>query len=139
MKRALVFSLVLLLLVLPGCGLFSSAKSSPEATGSPSPSVVLKPKPSVVDVTASTSGQLDYYYAILDITIKNDGADGTVLVTANVTQGGVTQGNVTQGQNIQTREVPVSLAKNAKEMLRLIFPLKWKGGDWTPSVRIEVP
>jgi len=129
MKRALVFLLVLLLLVLPGCGLFSSAKSSPEATGSPSPSVVLKPKPSVVDVTASTSGQLDYYYAILDITIKNDGAEGTALIIASIVQGTETK----------TREVPVFLLKNSKQSLRLIFPLKWKGGDWTPSVRIEVP
>ncbi len=129
--------LLITLALLPGCGLFSSSSST--STGTPSPAIATKPKPSVVDVTASTSGQLDYYYAILDITIKNDGADGTVLVTANVTQGGVTQGNVTQGQTIQTREVPVSLAKNAKEMLRLVFPLKWKGGDWTPAVKVDLP
>lgn len=129
MKRTLVFLLVLLLLVLPGCGLFSSAKSSPEATGSPSPSVVLKPKPSVIDVTASTNGQLDYYYAILDVNVRNDGAEGTALIIASIVQGTETK----------TREVLVFLLKNSKQSLRLIFPLKWKGGDWTPSVRIEVP
>ena len=129
MKRTGAFVMVLLiaLSLLPGCGLFSSGSTN--ASGTPAPGTVLKPKPSVVDVAASTSGQLDYYYAVLDIAIKNDGADGTVLLTATVTQ----------GTNVKTYEVPVALGKNTRESIRLIFPLKWKGGDWTPTVKIEVP
>lgn len=129
MKRTGAFILVLLitLSLLPGCGLFSSG--SPSASGTPAPGTVSKPKPSVTDVAASTSGQLDYYYAVLDIAVKNDGADGTVLLTATVTQ----------GTNAKTYEVPVVLSKNTRQSIRLIFPLKWKGGDWTPTVKIEVP
>ena len=130
MKKTFAIILVLLitLSLLPGCGLFSSGGST-TASGTPLPAAVVKPKPSIVDVTASTSGQLAYYYAILDIAVKNDGSDGTVLLTATVTQ----------GTAVQTYEVPVSLSKNAREGVRLVFPLKWKGGDWTPTVKIEVP
>jgi len=130
MKRTGAFVLVLLISLglLPGCGLFSSGGGA-SATGSPSPAAVLKPKPSVIDVTASTSGQLDYYYAILEIALKNDGAEGTVLLTVSITQ----------GADVKSREVPVFLSKNAREALRLVFPLKWKGGDWTPAVKVEVP
>lgn len=129
MKRtgALILALLIILSALPGCGLFSSGSTN--ASGTPTPAAVSKPKPSIVDVAASTSGQLDYYYAILDISIKNDGSDGTVLLTASVTQAGVAK----------TYEVPVMLSKNAMENVRLVFPLKWKGGDWTPTVKIEVP
>ena len=124
-----LLAIIIALTFLPGCGLFSSAKSEGDATGTPSPVGAMKPKPAVIDVTASTSGQLDYYYAILDINVKNDGSEGTVLITANVTQGTETK----------TREVGVSLAKNSRQSLRLVFPLKWKGGDWTPTVKVEVP
>ena len=131
MKRIGAFILVLLitLALLPGCGLFGSANSGSNATGTPTPVIPVKPKPSVVDVTVSTSGQSDYYYAILDINVKNDGTEGTVLITTTVTQ----------GTDIKTREVPVFLTKGEKQMVRLVFPLKWKGGDWTPSVKVEVP
>jgi hypothetical protein len=125
---AYILMLLITLSLLPGCGLFSSGSTS-SSTGTPSPATALKPKPSIVDVTASTSGQLDYYYAILEIAIKNDGAEGTVLLTATVTQ----------GTDVKTREVPVALSKNAREGIRLVFPLKWKGGEWTPTVKVEVP
>jgi hypothetical protein len=130
MKRTGAFILILLisLSLLPSCGLFSSGSSS-NSTGTPSPAAILKPKPAVVDVTASTSGQLDYYYAVLEIALKNDGAEGTVLLTVTITQ----------GTDVKTREVPVFLGKNSRETLRLVFPLKWKGGDWTPTVKVEVP
>jgi hypothetical protein len=130
MKRtgALILAFLISLSVLPGCGLFSSGGST-TASGSPLPPAVLKPKPSVVEVNATTSGQADYYYAILETALKNDGADGTVLLTITITQ----------GANVQTREVPVFLTKNTREALRLVFPLKWKGGDWTPAVKVEVP
>jgi hypothetical protein len=123
-----LLAIIVLLTCLPGCGLFSTTQSS-GATGTPSPAAATKPKPAIVDVTASTSGQLDYYYAVLDINLKNDGSEGTVLVTATVSQG---QGN-------KTLEVPVSLAKDSKQSMRLVFPLKWKGGEWAPTVKVEVP
>jgi len=124
-----LLAILTILTLLPGCGLFTTGSSSSNSTGSPSPVGAMKPKPAIIDVTASTSGQLDYYYAILDVNVKNDGSEGTVLVTATITQ----------GTDIKTREVPVSLPRNSKQSLRLIFPLKWKGGDWTPTVKVEVP
>ena len=131
MKKTVVIllSVLMVLSLLPGCGLFSTGKSSGDTTGTPSPVGAMKPKPTIIDVSASTSGQLDYYYAILDINLKNDGAEGTVMVTATVAQ----------GKENKTHEVPVSLAKDSKQPLRLVFPLKWKGGDWTPTVKVEVP
>ena len=125
---AYILVLLITLSLLPGCGLFSSSGST-NASGTPSPATAIKPKPSVVDVQASTSGQLDYYYAILEIAIKNDGAEGTVLLYVTITQ----------GTDVKTREVPVFLSKNARQALRLVFPLKWKGGEWTPTVKVEVP
>lgn len=89
----------------------------------------MKPKPSIVDITASTCGQDNDYYVILDVAVKNDGSDGTALLTATVTQGTI----------VKTIERAVSLSKNVREGIRLVFPLKWKGGDWTPTVKIEVP
>lgn len=131
MKRTGAFILVILfsLNLLTGCGLYSSLTGGGSPSGTPSPEVVQKPKPAIVEVNATTSGQLDYYYAILEISVKNDGADGTALLTVTITQ----------GTQVQTREVPVYLTKNTREALRLVFPLKWKGGDWTPAVKIDVP
>ena len=71
----------------------------------------------------------DHYFAILEITIDNRGTDGTVVVTASLTQGGVTQ----------TNEMITNLNKDKTQVLRLTFPLKWKGGDWTQTVEVTVP
>ncbi len=90
---------------------------------------VTKPKPSVESVDASTSGMLDKYYAILDITIKNDGADGEVIVVGTITQGSQTIEN----------DLPVYITRNSKQVVRLVFPLKWKGGDWVPKVEVQIP
>lgn len=90
---------------------------------------VVKPKPVVETISAATSGMLDNYYAILDITVKNDGADGTVVVVASVTQGEITNES----------EFPLYITHNSKQAVKMIFPLIWKGGDWTPNVYCEVP
>jgi hypothetical protein len=88
-----------------------------------------KPQPVVKSVEAITSGMDSNYYAILEITIDNKGSDGTVIVKATLTQGGVTQ----------TNEMVTNLNKDKTQMMRLTFPLKWKGGDWTQSVEVVVP
>jgi len=111
---------MLAVVIFSASGCFNSTPTTPE---------VLKPKPIVEAVNAATSGMLDNYYASMDITIKNDGADGTVNVIASVTQGTQTIKN----------EIPVYITRNAKQVVRLVFPLKWKGGDWTPDVQVQVP
>jgi hypothetical protein len=80
-------------------------------------------------VNATTAGVFENYFAILDITAKNDGADGVVIIVASITQ----------GSDTKTSEMPVSLKKDEAQTVRLVFPLKWRGGDWTPSVTTEVP
>jgi hypothetical protein len=133
MKKFGVFftaiAVILVLAFLPGCGLFSSANNSSQTSGTPGAPPALKPRPSVIEFTATTTGQNEYYYAILNVDVKNDGADGTILVTASITQGTTTT----------NREVPVLLPKGARLMVPIVFPLKWKGGDWTPNVKVEVP
>ena len=104
-----------------GCGASSSAASSPTAEA-------MKPKPVISALTAETSGMLDNYYATLNITVKNEGAAGTVVVLAGITQGSQTMES----------EFPLYITHNDKQTLKLVFPLKWEGGDWTPSVRTEV-
>ncbi len=130
MSRAKVLGVIVLVIL--AAVLFSASGCSSRsnfASSTPTTTEIIKPKPVVEAVDASTSGMLDNYYAILDITVKNDGADGTVIVVASVTQGAQTIKN----------EMPLYITHNAKQMVRLVFPLKWEGGDWTPNVRVEVP
>jgi hypothetical protein len=114
-------------LIFTTAGCFSNSNS-----GDNSPTVQatsVKPKPSVTSVVATTSGTADAYYAILDIRVKNDGAEGTINVVATVTQSG----------KINQREMPVYLKQGETHELKLTFPLVWKGGDWTPKVQTQVP
>jgi len=104
--------------------------------GSPSPAEsntpeegVVKPNPKVVSVIATTSGTEKAYYAILDITVKNEGAEGTILVVATVTQDGKSSQN----------EMDVYLKQGRSHELKLTFPLVWKGGKWTADVQALVP
>ena len=128
MSRAKPLSVVVAILV---AVLFfaSSCGGSSSTTSTPTPAAAIKPEPVVEAVNAETSGMLDKYYAILDITVKNKGADGTVILVASITQGAQTLEN----------EFPIYITHNAKQVVRLVFPLKWKGGDWTPNVRTQVP
>ena len=98
-------------------------------TSTPTPPEVIKPKPTVETVVATTSGMADKYYAILEITVRNDGADGTVIIVGGITQGGQTIEN----------DFPLYITRNAKQVVRLVFPLKWNGGDWAPNVQAHVP
>ncbi len=145
MKRAsrCIFAItaVLLLIVLSGCDRLkatptatATATPTPGVTGTPSPTPsktnqIVKPKPVVLDSTAGTGGLGDSYYAIIDATVRNDGADGTVNVVTTVVQGTVTQRN----------EFPVFLKRGDKQVVRSVFHLKWKGGEFTPNVTVEVP
>lgn len=124
--------LTALLIILSGCEgeAIKGATTTPgETATTPKPGQVLKPKPVVLEVAACTSGMNENYYAILDITIKNEGADGTAIV----------RGSVTQGANTLKNELPVYLPRNTKMTVRLVFPLVWKGGDFTPNATVEVP
>ena len=89
----------------------------------------LKPKPVVLAVYANTAGLFENYNAILDITVSNEGADGMVLVVGSINQGSV---------NIK-EDLPVYLASGATQTVKMVFPLKWRGGEWTPSVLAEIP
>ena len=124
--------LALTLILASGCdsikGAFGSNDNS-STTTAPPVTAMPKPKPVVKSVEATTSGMENNYFAILEITIDNKGSDGTVIVKATLTQGGVTQ----------TNEMITNLNKDKTQMLRLTFPLKWKGGDWTQSVEVVVP
>lgn len=93
------------------------------------PPQVVKPKPVVVAVVASTTGVFDSYCAIVDSTIRNDGTEGVVVVV----------GNMSQGDQTTRSELPIYMARNATMTVRQVFPLKWKGGDWMPNIQVEVP
>lgn len=110
------------------CGGGGSANTNPKPTSVPA-SDISKPRPTVLLVNATTAGMFENYYAILNITAKNEGADGVVIVVASITQAGQTQRN----------EMPVYLTAGSAQTVKLVFPLKWKGGDWTPTVETEVP
>ena len=103
----------------------SSGSTSPTASSTDA----IKPKPSVQNVVASTSGIANAYYATLDITVKNDGAEGTILVIGTVTQGGVSN---------QSQE-PVFLKQGESHELKLTFPLVWQGGAFTSNVQTIIP
>jgi len=131
LRVVVVCALAFTLLLASGCdsikGVFS--KDDTSTTTAPPVTAMPKPKPIVKSVEAITSGMENNYYAILEITIDNVGSDGTVIVKATVTQGGVTQ----------TNEMITNLNKDKTQVIPLVFPLKWKGGDWTQSVDVTVP
>jgi hypothetical protein len=89
----------------------------------------LKPLPQVESVVATTSGTETAYYTTLDIKVKNDGAEGTILVVASVTQSGDTN----------TDKMPVFLKKGESHELKMTFPLVWQGGEFTSNVQTIVP
>jgi hypothetical protein len=123
-SAALVIMLAALLTLLSGC--FTSGSSSTPTTSS---TQAVKPKPSVENVIATTSGTADAYFATLDIKVKNEGAEGIILVIGKITQAGQT----TQ------REMPVFLKDGESHEIKLTFPLVWRGGDFTSNVETLVP
>jgi hypothetical protein len=107
----------------------SCFNSSGTTTPTVNSSDAVRPKPSVVNVVASTSGLDNAYFATLDITVKNDGAEGTILVVGSVTQNSATN----------QAEEPVFLKQGETHELKLTFPLVWKGGAFTSNVQTIIP
>ena len=135
-KLATAVVLVALAAVLTSACGGGEASTIPEPTTAPPPqtistisSQINKPKPIVVAVDSNTAGMFDNYYAILDITIANEGADGMLIVV----------GSITQGIETIENEMPVYLARDTTQAVKMVFPLTWKGGSWTPSVQTMVP
>jgi len=132
---AIVVVLMLTVVLASACGSKASTSTTPNPTNPSTASPyaisedVIKPQPVVVSTKATTAGTPDDYYAILDITVSNEGAEGWVIVL----------GSITQGEATTTKEMPVYLASNAMRNMRLVFPLEWRGGEWTPSVQTELP
>lgn len=122
-RRLVLFGALLTVVFLGAC--------SPRGSGSPAPieETAIKPSPQVVDITASTVGFYEDFQVILDASIKNGGAAGVIIVIASVTQSGSTS----------TKQMPVFVDKGKTQVVRFVFPIKWKGGDWTPSVTTELP
>jgi hypothetical protein len=111
-----------LALLCTGC--FNSGNSTANTTNA-----VVKPAPKVEKVVATTSGTQSAYFATLDITVHNGGAEGTILVQASITQNGKTSSN----------EMPVYLKQNESHELKLTFPLVWEGGEFTSTVNAITP
>ena len=131
MQRAKLFGAAILVimaaLMLVATSCFGgNSFSSGSSGGTPA---VVNPQPVVESTVASTSGTQSAYYATLDIKVKNNGADGTILVLASVTQSGKTSQN----------EMPVFLKQNEEHELKMTFPLTWQGGDFTSSVQAILP
>jgi len=87
-------------------------------------------KPSVESVEVVNTGTPDKYYAILDVTVRNDGADGMVIIVGSITQG---------TQTPITSEIPVYLTSNSKQVIPIVLPLKWGGGEFTAKAEVRVP
>lgn len=130
-------AVMVVMLALSAVVLFSACSRAGATTVTPTspppaalaPAEVLKPKPQVLAVNATTSGMFDNYYAILEVTIRNDGADGMIILVGSINQA-----------NTNTKgELPLYLARNITETVSLVLPLKWRGGDWTPSAVTDVP
>jgi hypothetical protein len=124
---AVLIVLAAVLLLTSGCQGGSSGESNSDNT--PVTPTVTKPNPVVESVVANSTGELDKYYAILNITIKNDGAEGMILLKASITQGDQTTDN----------DISLYMSQGERESVKLVFPLKWQGDEWTPHVTAEVP
>jgi hypothetical protein len=96
------------------------------SSGTPTP---IKPEPVVSSLVATTSGTQSAYYATLDVKVKNNGAEGTILVTASVTQGNVTNQN----------QMPVYLKQGEEHEVKMTFPLTWGGGEFKPNATASIP
>ncbi len=131
MKRVTLFGMVILILslilALSSMGCFPDTKSERTVTAATTDMVM--PQPQVESVIATTSGTQSAYYATLDIKVKNLGAEGTILVQAEIIQNGKSSSN----------EMPVFLKQNETHQLKLTFPLVWQGGAFTSNVKTIVP
>lgn len=126
----LIFLMVILILLFLLSSCFSNS-NVPASPTSPAPvnESLIKPQPQVANVTASTIGFFEDYQVILEVTIKNNGAEGSVIVIAKLTQAGTTA----------TKQLPISLSKGGTQTIHFVFPLKWEGGEWVPEVTCKLP
>ena len=124
---AMVLLMITIMLVSTSC--FGGASLAGDNSSGSSAPTVITPKPVVQSTVAATSGTAGGYYVTMDITVKNEGAEGTILVIANVTQAGKTA----------TNEMPVFIKKGGTQELKMTFPLVWKGGDPTYTVQAVIP
>jgi hypothetical protein len=117
--------MITVVLMLTAASCFSSGTASTTSISS----TALKPQPKVDSVIATTSGTELAYYTTLDVKVSNDGAEGTILVIATVTQNGKSN----------TDKMPVFLKKGENHELKMTFPLIWQGGEFTSNVQTIVP
>jgi hypothetical protein len=110
---------MVILIIAAGSMVIAVSCSGNSASSTSSTLTIVKPNPSVVSVNASTSGVQNAYYAILDIIVKNSGADGTILVTASITQAGTTTQN----------QMPIYIKSGHRQELKMTFPIVWQGGE----------
>ncbi len=131
MKLTKIYGAVVLVIAVALMLITSSCFGGTGITGSSASATptVVKPQPRVESVVATTSGTQNAYFATLDIKVKNDGAEGTILVQATVTQ---------SGKNSQN-EMPVFLKQGESHELKMTFPLVWQGGEFTSNVKTVIP
>ncbi len=120
----LMILMISLILTLTGC--FGSKASGSPTSAAP---IVVKPAPTIESVVATTSGTETAYYATLDIKVKNEGAEGTILVQATVTQSG----------KVNSNKMPVFLKEGETHELKMTFPLVWEGGEFKSDVIAILP
>jgi len=125
-NRARSFGIVIALILL--AMFFSISACSSTSTG-PTTITVNQVKPSVQSVSIVNTGTSGNYYAILDITVRNAGADGMVIVVGHVTQGGQTT----------TSQMPAYLTANSKQVIRMVMPLQWGAGQATAAAEVQIP
>jgi hypothetical protein len=129
MQLTRIFGAVILVIIASLMLAASSCFGSVSGASTGTSSGPVKPKPTIVSNIATTSGTAAAYYTTLDIKVRNEGAEGTVLVQASVTQSGTTN----------AREQEVYLAAGETHELKLTFPLVWKGGEFSSNVQAIVP
>jgi hypothetical protein len=131
MRRSRILGAVVLVMAVAMILITTSCFANLGITGSSKSATptMVKPQPKVENVTATTSGTSAAYYVTLDIKVKNEGAKGTILVVAKVTQNGKTS----------QEEMEVFLKQGESHELELTFPLIWQGGDFTSDVQTRIP
>jgi hypothetical protein len=122
-----VVLVAVMVLILLSAGCFGTNPAN--TTDTPTTPAVIKPQPRVENVVATTSGTKSSYFATLAIKVKNEGAEGTILVIGTVTQAGKSAQN----------DMEVFLKQGESHELKLTYPLVWQGGDFVTSVQAIVP
>ena len=130
MRRSKLFGAVILVVLAASMVLAAGCSSKGGSSSASTTGTVERPQPVIeTPVVASTSGTESAYYTTLDIKVKNNGAEGTVVVKATVTQGDKTSQN----------EMPVFLKQGEEHELKLTFPLVWGGENFTCTAEAIVP